>query len=266
MKIARHTASCVSTNRHDGWYLRVKKHTPPNIYSCSNSFVAMTTRHGIQLTFILLLWLAGIATLHHGLALDDLMEGWFFTSPCTRTDVRACWVISKSNATLTFWLHTVPRTVAFGIAAVALMVAVMSVWIVRFRPHAKACIVLVVGLGLTAGIVALLKQVTGHYCPAQLVRYGGVVADLALAHPAPRCFPAGHPAAGWGFLPLAFAPVAKGWRRLGLYLGIGCGVALSAVQMMRGEHFFSHVLATLLTAVCIGMVIRTLCSLPHKDV
>jgi membrane-associated PAP2 superfamily phosphatase len=198
----------------------------------------------------------GLWALHGGIAWDDAIERAFFTAPCTQANPHDCWVISKVDSTATLLLHTVPRTIAFIVGGIALLAAIASRWIAPLRPHATPCWVLFLGLALTAGIVATLKQFTGHYCPAQLVRYGGVVADTILSRPAPRCFPAGHPAAGWGFLPLALVPISKRWRWFGLIIGITFGSSLSLVQMMRGEHFLSHILATLLTALMLGMVMR----------
>jgi membrane-associated PAP2 superfamily phosphatase len=204
---------------------------------------------------------AGLYALHGGLPFDIPVQNWFFTSPCHLPEPRDCWLISKADENLTFWFHGVPRFLAWSVAGIVAVILGLGYCLPAWRPHRQACIIFLLGLGITAAMVAIMKQFTGHYCPGQLMRYGGVIVDKILEHPAPRCFPAGHPSAGMGMLVICFAPVSKNWvsknwRRLGWLGGIGFGGFLGIVQLARGEHFLSHILATLLTAIFVGLVMR----------
>lgn len=208
-----------------------------------------------RLFALIVVYLTGMLWLHGGLPWDDAIENWFFTSPCNLPEPRDCWLISKTHPGFTFWLHTVPRILAWGGGSISAIALVAGYYLPRLRPYRRHFLLVLIGIAATSALIAIMKQFTGHYCPGQLLRYGGMVGDVVLQHPAPRCFPAGHPAPGWGLLVLCFTPVSRSWRRFGFWGGIAFGGTLSFVQMARGEHFLSHILATLLTALFIGGVV-----------
>ena len=110
-----------------------------------------------------------------------------------------------------------------------------------------------------------LKYVTNTYCPWDIYRYGGeqpyvkVLAaypsDYSPADGAARCFPAGH--ASGGFALLAFFFIVRGYRRKMIALGcaLGVGWIMGIYQMLKGAHFFSHTLATMILAWILCQVI-----------
>lgn len=210
----------------------------------------------VKLLLLFIAYAIAVYLLNLGLPWDDAIEHWFFTMPCNESNARDCWVLSKNNPNLNFWLHRMPQTIAQLSCAVAAIILAAGFFCERLRKYRLLCIVWIAGLGATAGIVNLLKYTTGHYCPGQLERFGGVLGEHPAKPPMPDCYPAGHPAGGFGLLALWFAPLSSGWRRFGLWAGIVLGSALSIIQMARGEHFLSHILATILTALLVGMVVR----------
>lgn len=98
---------------------------------------------------------------------------------------------------------------------------------------------------VATALVAALKQFSAVHCPWDLPRYGGA----ALAHAGGgRCFPAGHAAAGYAWLALAFVPRTMAGRRIGLAIGLAAGLVFGIDQQLRGAHFISHDLAS--AALC----------------
>lgn len=198
---------------------------------------------------------AGMWILHKGLPVDRALEELFITRPCMSANYYSCWVGDKSNYTYTFLLHTLPNLFFTVLGAASAAVFVAGFFWARARPWRELSLMLVVGIGGVSGYVALLKDFTGHYCPAQLAYFGGPVGDVPPPKPRPVCFPAGHSSPGFGLLVLYFSALPRFWRRFGLYAGLGSGSLLGFIQMARGEHFLSHNIATALTAVFAGCIV-----------
>ena len=103
----------------------------------------------------------------------------------------------------------------------------------------------------SALVVALLRRSSLTSCPWSLAEFGGAAGhhvshwSLHLHDGGPgACFPSGHAAAGFAFLPGWFvlrrsAPAAAGvW----LAAALAAGLCFGTVQVIRGAHFPSHVL------------------------
>ena len=103
-------------------------------------------------------------------------------------------------------------------------------------------------------LVATIKHLVSMECPWDLIRYGGVRGFIGLLDirppslPASACFPAGHASAGYAWIALYFfcASVWPRWRWTGLAVGLGLGLAFGFAQQLRGAHFLSHDLWTLM--------------------
>lgn len=206
----------------------------------------------VRLLVLFMVYGTGMYVLYHGLPWDDTVQRWFFTMPCGEPSVSDCWLLSKNNADYNFWLHKMPRHFAVFFCLLAAIIAAAGFFFKRLRRYRMACITILVGIAGTALFVNILKHNTGHYCPAQLAHFGGILSRQFASAVTPACFPASHPVSGFGLLALWLAPLSQGWRRFGLWGGLVFGSALGFIQMARGEHFLSHVIATLLTALFIG--------------
>lgn len=185
---------------------------------------------------------------------DDIfvLKRFFFDENCTAANALDCWRISRANDEATFYLHTLPNRLFVKLCIAALAIAISSHWYPNLRAYRLPLLVLVTSLALCPAIVALLKQFAHHYCPSQLAEFRGEPMPNAKAH----CYPAAHPAAGFSLLALAISPVAKPWRIAGGALGITLGSALAWIQMARGEHAPSHILATLAIVLFVSYSIR----------
>lgn len=109
-----------------------------------------------------------------------------------------------------------------------------------------------VGMILSTSIISILKSLSIHGCPNDLIQYGGNLPYLKLFEALPQgveaghCFPAGHASGGFALLAfyLAFRDSYPKFSFVMLGVSIVLGFAMGWAQMMRGEHFLSHNLWT----------------------
>ena len=112
----------------------------------------------------------------------------------------------------------------------------------------------ILGMALSILLITYLKRHSFHACPWDLIRYGGhsefipllknAHADTTLGH----CFPAAHAAGGFIWLAFYFALHDRAPRIAYWMLGLGLvlGNVMGFSQCLRGAHFLSHQLWTLL--------------------
>lgn len=103
-------------------------------------------------------------------------------------------------------------------------------------------------------IISVSKDLTNVDCPWDVLRYGGDRAYLGVwsARPAGMphavCFPAGHASGGycWVALYFFFAVIRPRWRCAGLAGALAVGLLFGFAQQLRGAHFLSHDVWTLM--------------------
>jgi membrane-associated PAP2 superfamily phosphatase len=122
---------------------------------------------------------------------------------------------------------------------------------------------LVLAVALGTGMVSLLKSITHMDCPWDLARYGGTRGYVGLFATRPQgmprgaCFPAGHSSAGFAWVSLYFFAlmVRPAWRWGGLAVGMVAGAVFGLSQQLRGAHFLSHDLWTLVTCWTVSLLL-----------
>lgn len=204
--------------------------------------------------YLFLLWFLNL-----GLPIDHMISNVFFTSPCLASDPRECWLLPKSDAHLTFLLHTLPVDIFIGLGVAAFLFLIAGYRYKSLKPYRILALLAIVGMTVVPAFVALMKGYTGHFCPSQTIDYASMTSYLKhMPSPKPRCYPAAHPSPGFGLMVIYFSHLPLMWRRAGLYTGLFLGSLLGLIQIARGEHFFSHVVATLMTAVFVGILVQFL--------
>jgi PAP2 (acid phosphatase) superfamily protein len=105
---------------------------------------------------------------------------------------------------------------------------------------------ILIGLGST--VVGLLKSVSQHACPWDLVEYGGRAIEYPLLSSTNyfdgpgHCFPGGHASGGFSLVALFFLfyPKNKNIAFVSFAAAILLGQIMGFGQVVRGAHFLSH--------------------------
>jgi len=118
----------------------------------------------------------------------------------------------------------------------------------------RTLITLLASVLISTAIVASIKHALPMACPWDLQRYGGghfhvgLFERWPLGVPRYHCFPAAHASSGFAWIALYFfcLQVAPRWRGWGLAIGLAMGAVFCASQELRGAHFLSHDLTTIM--------------------
>lgn len=124
----------------------------------------------------------------------------------------------------------------------------------RWRLWRRPLLVLLGSVLISVVLVAAIKHSWSMDCPWSLQRYGGTQAFVGLFQPRPAgmpaagCFPSAHASTGFAWVALYFflLQVRPRWRWAGLAIGLVTGGTFALSQQLRGAHFLSHDLTTLL--------------------
>jgi len=109
------------------------------------------------------------------------------------------------------------------------------------------------------------KDATNTFCPSEIRRYGGDVPYVKVFERYPendrparrgRGFPAGHASGGFALLGLMWLRRSSAWRLGGLALGLGAGWWMGGYQMLKGAHYLSHTVVTMLLAWIVMLLWR----------
>ena len=172
----------------------------------------------------------------------------------------------KSN----FWtagvLHSGGRDLVVYTMSAVLLFLVATFFLRRIRPYRKGAAYLLLGSLPGPAIVAILKSTTRIYTPWDLEVFGGDKPYLRLFDAAPpdmpagHGFPGGHSSGGFAFVSAYFllAAYKSAYRYYGLTLGLVLGFAFAFTQEVRGAHFLSHDLFSLVVCWYAALAVATL--------
>lgn len=161
-------------------------------------------------------------------------------------------------------LHAAGRQASKNLWFALVLVFAGSLLIGRARPWRRPLSYLLLSTLLSTAAVGLLKRWTNVDCPWDLLRYGGDKAYYGLFMPRPsvlghaKCFPAGHASAGYAWVALYFfllrmRPHLRWW---GLGFALGLGLLFGIAQQLRGAHFLSHDLWSLMICWLVALLLH----------
>ncbi len=151
------------------------------------------------------------------------------------------------------WARNIPKIVA----ACTLFVLATTV----FRPNRllrQSALFVFISMLLSTGLVALIKSYSLIHCPYELLVYGGEFAQVGVldflspaqmpVQEAGKCWPSGHASGGFSLLALYFSAMIyrQEYRIPALVFALAIGFIFTVSQTVRGAHFLSHGLWSLL--------------------
>lgn len=191
--------------------------------------------------------------------LDIVLQNHFFNHDSNQ------WLIdSARHNDLSIFFYKGLKIFALICGLLCLFYLLASFKITSFKKHRKPILILLLSLIFVPLIVAGAKYITNVYCPYQLEIYNGINPFVRIIDNYPdgftqlkpgRCFPAGHATAGFAFMALYYCFNNRRKKILGLGFGILLGFTAGIYQMMRGQHFLSHTLFSMVASFMVIMLI-----------
>ena len=190
------------------------------------------------------------------------------------------WPIEKQDTLLRILFYTGAKT-ALGIAA-----GVLLAWLllpVRWRPKPlrqwelpwpkRRLWLVLLCLAVIPIVIGTMKSRSDLYCPWSIDRYGGDRPHLHFFDPLPadyppdcgQCFPAAHASGGFALLGLYYLADSRRGRWTGFVIGMTAGWVMGIYQMLKGAHFLSHTVVTMLIALIIVQVLAWLLRIHKPD-
>jgi membrane-associated PAP2 superfamily phosphatase len=150
-----------------------------------------------------------------------------------------------------------------AVFAVAVLVAVTASLVSpSIKPFRREWCFVVLSIVTTTLFISTLKATTGMHCAYDLARYGGTqpanqLANLWSESAGGACWPGGHVSGPISLVAVYFAFLArKRWFAFsGLILAVALGSIFGIGQTLRGAHFPTHTLWTLLIVWIINVIL-----------
>jgi membrane-associated PAP2 superfamily phosphatase len=204
--------------------------------------------------------LAGVLALFEFTDLDLALQDRFYDFEARR------WVVDEKDPTGRLFFYNGPKALVWLCALTTLVLAAGPArWREKWRVDRRGLWLGVLVIATVPALAGLGKKYTNIFCPSEIRRYGGDVAYVKLCEPqpaddpAPRrggCFPAGHASGGFALLGLLAVRGTRRWRHGVMALGLGLGWWMGGYQMLKGAHYLSHTLTTMLVAWLVVLLWR----------
>lgn len=196
--------------------------------------------------------LAGVLALFELTALDLWVQDRLYRFEEQR------WVVDAQNPAGRLVFYDGPKVLIIATAMATLTLALGPArWRERWRFGRRDLWVAVLTLVSVPVLAGLGKDATNTFCPSEIRRYGGDVPYVKVFERYPendrparrgRGFPAGHASGGFALLGLMWLRRSRAWQLGGLALGLGAGWWMGGYQMLKGAHYLSHTVVTMLLA------------------
>lgn len=174
------------------------------------------------------------------------------------------WVVDEKAPLGRLFFYNGPKALVWLIALATLTLAAGPArWRERFNFNRRGLWLGVLVIATVPALAGLGKKYTNIFCPSEVRRYGGDVAYAKLCEPYPAedrpprrggCFPAGHASGGFALLGLLAVRATRRWRNGVIALGLALGWWMGGYQMLKGAHYLSHTVTTMLVAWLVVLV------------
>lgn len=174
------------------------------------------------------------------------------------------WCVDRDARVPKLIFYDAPK-VAIALIAVILLgwVSIPASWSTRPRFSRRDAGFVLVCIALTVLTAGLLKETTGVFNPYNIERYGGKQPYRKLLESIPHVegrerghgFPAAHCSGGFALMSLYFVMRGRAARWAGLGLGLAAGWSVGIYQMLKGAHYLSHTVATMILAWLLILVV-----------
>lgn len=216
----------------------------------------MKTDRAVQFTILLLVVTMGLFELTD---LDIIVQDLFYDFDMGK------WMINRKDPLLKglFYTGIKKMLIIFGVGTIAAFA--LSFLKQGIRPHRQKLLLVFLSLAVGPALIAGSKSITNTYCPSQIERYGGGMPYVKVFErysenfspcKSGNCFPAGHASGGFALMSLFFVFKRTDHRIAGLVAGFTTGWTMGLYQMLKGAHFLSHTLVTMLASCLIILVLR----------
>ncbi len=207
------------------------------------------------------LWvLAGVLALFEFTALDLRVQDRLYRFEEQR------WVVDAQHPVGRLVFYNGPKVLIIATAVVTLVLALGPArWRERWRFGRRDLWVAVLTLVSIPVLAGFGKDATNTFCPSEISRYGGDVPYVKVFESYPendrparrgRGFPAGHASGGFALFGLMWLRRTRAWQLGALALGLGAGWWMGGYQMLKGAHYLSHTVVTMLLAWIVMLVWR----------
>jgi membrane-associated PAP2 superfamily phosphatase len=202
--------------------------------------------------------LAGALALFEFTNLDLALQDRWFNFETGR------WLVDAEAPLGRLFFYNGPKALVWLIALTALgFAAGPTRWRERFALNRRGLWLGVLVIATVPALAGLGKKYTNIFCPSEIRRYGGDVAYAKLCAPYPAedrpprrggCFPAGHASGGFALLGLLAVRATRRWRNRTMLLGLALGWWMGGYQMLKGAHYLSHTVTTMLMAWLVVLI------------
>ncbi len=168
------------------------------------------------------------------------------------------WIVDGNEPVGRLLFYNGPKIaiIALGVAVLVLALGPAR-WRERFRFDRRGLWIAFLTLAAVPALAGWGKATTNVFCPSEVRRYGGDAPYVKVFEHYPsgdrparrgRGFPAGHASGGFALMGLAWLRTSARWRRSTILLGLAVGWWMGGYQMLKGAHYLSHTVTTMLLA------------------
>ncbi len=180
------------------------------------------------------------------LKLSNTLELFLFHLEGNQWQLRHNWFLEKG-------IHEGGRELV-GMMAIVLIIITTNSWLnPKYEPYKKPLSYLLLSVSISLLFVSILKQSTHLSCPWDFAVFGGKerltpIYQSIFGNGSGQCFPSGHASAGYAWISLYFffKEIRPQWRYQGLCFSLFLGLTFGIAQQLRGAHFLSHDITTLI--------------------